>query len=811
MTIAPAPSISVITPSGTATGPWNTDWTFVENSDVRVYIETGGEAGSDLVEGVDYTLAAPNPQSAGGAITLFPSAVPVGGWVTSGANATRLIFRRRTARRQATALPDIEGHKPRATEQALDRAMRIAQEITDEQALTVKVPPGATPPSPADLAAAAAAGAKIAEALDKSNEALAGVESKADTDGANISTVRAPTFRGNLHQFWVTPEDFRHEDDAPGDWEPAIRRMLASPLGTKVRWGDGREYVVNDTLLVLFPGTTWEGSATLKLVRDPGAFVVPLLNVAASATGFYCSPTMVFDHNAEDLPPASYANQPAIAWSCCVLLQAPGFVFGCRVKNAWDCGVGVVRFVVTGDGTAGSPFSAAQTNGQPQSWTITTVDGENCGVGDHTGAGFGEVGKKGAVVNILTGSDGVVQSVTGRGNYGGFIADFGGGGEVAVGAMAFTGTKRDLDNPNNGSGIDCYIGTGPVIIGSLKSDNAGRYGLAITHTAGQVQVNARIHAPAEEGAYIRGGNVSGAISVSASSMTGTGLYDAVAVTANEANVALNLLVSAEGTTHRYSYFSEVGNDFQAFGQVELVSKSAAVGPIPLLGPGGNETVKINTRKALAINVLPVERNTLTSIWGGRGMSLEGENSFWMNNCYFDVVDSGWKFLTDGFAGYIKAEEAAGFGLYMSTGASNAAGRGASATMQRYYHFRRNYLDSAVPIRAVAPSGTGPIGDPGFMGTLEAISAGLGGKVAIAFDDADSGGAGVIQSLFPSNTVRPLKLNRDGGAVQLSTGAWDTGPTRMGGYYLWVDGSGRLRIKSGAPASATDGVVVGSQS
>lgn len=646
--------------------------------------------------------------------------------------------------------------------------------------------------------------------LGPSTSSNTSAENKADLDGDNIPTETAPTFRSNLHQFWVAPEDFRFTDDAPGDWEPAIRRMLASPLGTKVRWADGREYVVNDTLTVTFPGTTWEGSATLKLFREPGSFVVPLLNVAASATGFYCSPTMVFDHNAAAMPPAAYANQPAIAWTCCILLQPPGFVFGCRVKNAWDSGVGVGRFVVTGNGTPGSPFSAVQTNNLPQSWTITTVDGENCGIGDHTGAGFGEVGKKGCVVNILTGSDGVVQSVTGRGNYGGFIADFGGGGEVAVGTLAFTGNKRDATYPNNGSGIDCYIGTGPVIIGALKSDNAARYGLAITSTAGQVQVNARIHAPAEEGAYIRGGNVSGVISVSEASQTSIGGFDAVRVTANEANVALNVLITGEGSRHRYSYFSEVAEGFQAFGSVELVSHSAAVAAIPLLGPGGNETVKVNTRSALAVNVLPVERNTDTSIWAKRGVTLEGENSFWMSNCYFDTADSGWKYLGNGFAGYIKAEEVAGFGFYMATGVANAGGRGVAATMQRYVHIRRNYIDSTIPLRAVGATGTGVVGDTGYMGTIEAVSAGLGGKIATAFDDADNGGSGVIQCLFPGNSVRPLKLNRDGGAVQLSTGAWDTGPTRLGAYYLWVDASGRLRIKNSAPASDGDGTVVGAQ-
>lgn len=35
--------------------------------------------------------------------------------------------------------------------------------------------------------------------------------------------------------------------------------------------------------------------------------------------------------------------------------------------------------------------------------------------------------------------------------------------------------------------------------------------------------------------------------------------------------------------------------------------------------------------------------------------------------------------------------------------------------------------------------------------------------------------------------------------------------RLGNYYFWVDSSGRLRIKNGAPSSDTDGTVVGTQS
>lgn len=50
-----------------------------------------------------------------------------------------------------------------------------------------------------------------------------------------------------------------------------------------------------------------------------------------------------------------------------------------------------------------------------------------------------------------------------------------------------------------------------------------------------------------------------------------------------------------------------------------------------------------------------------------------------------------------------------------------------------------------------------------------------------------------------------------GDVLISPGGWNSpGLARLGPYRLWVDGSGRLRIKNGAPTSDGDGVVVGTQ-
>lgn len=53
---------------------------------------------------------------------------------------------------------------------------------------------------------------------------------------------------------------------------------------------------------------------------------------------------------------------------------------------------------------------------------------------------------------------------------------------------------------------------------------------------------------------------------------------------------------------------------------------------------------------------------------------------------------------------------------------------------------------------------------------------------------------------------------DGGASFFNQGAaWDGNHLRLGTYDLWVDSTGKLRIKNGLPTSDTDGTVVGAQS
>jgi len=200
MTTTATPSINVIMPTGTAVGPWPTGWTYADPSDVWIYIETDGVPGPDLIEGPDYTLMASNPQVNGGQVALTGPTVPVGGWT----NKHRLIIRRWTARNQGIALPDTEGHKPRATERGLDRAMRIAEELTDDLDLTVKVAPGETPPSPEDLKALAGGLDGImeraveagAEAGKEAGDAAAG--DKANKDAGNLTLGERFDFRSAI-------------------------------------------------------------------------------------------------------------------------------------------------------------------------------------------------------------------------------------------------------------------------------------------------------------------------------------------------------------------------------------------------------------------------------------------------------------------------------------------------------------------------------------------------------------------------------------------------------------------------------------
>ncbi|WP_421357792.1 hypothetical protein [Agrobacterium rosae] len=461
----------------------------------------------------------------------------------------------------------------------------------------------------------------------------------------------------------------------------AIDRLLASPFRS-INWGDAsRVYRVSRTIVVSQADTKFSGAATLKLDRV-GKHIVLLLNVLPSAERFYSDPQMVYDHNAVGIAQPALANQIAFALCCCVLLQAKDFHFSGRLKNSWDSGVGVGQFSWTGNGE-NVPYSASQVTSQPQGWRVGTVHGENCGTGVHDGS-FGESGKKGAVVNVLTGSDGAIEVVTGRDNYNGLIVDFGAGGEASIGETAFTNTKIDTAFPNNGSGIDHFFGASQIVAAALKSDNAGRCGLVISKEAGTINVNARIHASGKEGVRIDGGSVIGNISVTDPSLSVSGGFDAITVNAGQADINLNvnlLVVTSGAPTHRYSYSSSHTGAFRVRGHVGLVSKAALTSHYLRGSIEGLRYVSDSAETFFGTSGLgrtPIG-GTTSAVFTLGDVSIDSATGGLLLNLYFDSTTMQWKYLRNGYGTILRLEPSGGLTIYTAPNNINGAGAVAAIT------------------------------------------------------------------------------------------------------------------------------------
>lgn len=106
-----------------------------------------------------------------------------------------------------------------------------------------------------------------------------------------------------------------------------------------------------------------------------------------------------------------------------------------------------------------------------------------------------------------------------------------------------------------------------------------------------------------------------------------------------------------------------------------------------------------------------------------------------------------------------------------------------------------------------------VSNPTFSGNgvniRQTINTGIGGKLR---DDATR------TILFANNDAFEV-ITQGGGAFMMQLGnsgltipggAWNNRHLILGAYHLWIDASGRLRIKSSAPTGDTDGTVVGTQ-
>lgn len=111
-------------------------------------------------------------------------------------------------------------------------------------------------------------------------------------------------------------------------------------------------------------------------------------------------------------------------------------------------------------------------------------------------------------------------------------------------------------------------------------------------------------------------------------------------------------------------------------------------------------------------------------------------------------------------------------------------------------------------RANSSSLTTLFGDTGGNGTFFVEDfANPSKRMAMGYDPVND--AFVDQAIHAGTAKKPRWINPAGGEVMAGTGLFNE-PLRLGNYRIWVDGGGLLRIKNGAPTSATDGTVVGTQ-
>jgi hypothetical protein len=120
------------------------------------------------------------------------------------------------------------------------------------------------------------------------------------------------------------------------------------------------------------------------------------------------------------------------------------------------------------------------------------------------------------------------------------------------------------------------------------------------------------------------------------------------------------------------------------------------------------------------------------------------------------------------------------------------------------------------------AGTSPLGKTNASTDwrYRLYASGLAGKQAADTDPrivvdlesgrVDFGGGSAATDVRLTRTAANQLSMADGDAFRVQ-GTWDGGMLILGTYRLWVDSTGDLRIKDGAPASDTDGTIVGTQS
>jgi hypothetical protein len=450
-------------------------------------------------------------------------------------------------------------------------AIHMTHEALDGVARSVKVAPGGTGPT----LNSGTVGSSLVYGLN--NTIGPGLKpTDLQSQITDLATRMAQLGTGIINQGYVTPLQYGAVGDGIHDDTTAIKNMIAAGAST-VNWlGSEYTWLVKDTLIVTKPKTTWYGDALIKMDRH-GLWCKPLVIVMQSATNFWTSDNLGWDHDMETVAGASRVTDLALALGTCFIIMADRSRGGGRFYNGHDNGLAFCSFDYTGDGSPASPYDVtAQHNAYPLNCSFGRVWGTNCGCGEHvTGAG---TYKQGGVLDILTAGGVIGEDVQCYDSWAGFIVDFASQASCAVGAVLCKGIKQDPRGPG-GSGMGIYNG-GMLHIGTYSGDNNKGYDIVCYNTAWVLNIGvANIFASGTGGVWLGGtGRCTGKFHIGhAGFWSGIDKPSFTISAGGSELVVVDVDVTSYGQYHDHGLYnnSGVGN---VRGKVRLYDEGASVAP-----------------------------------------------------------------------------------------------------------------------------------------------------------------------------------------------------------------------------------------
>ena len=539
--------------------------------------------------------------------------------------------------------------------------------------------------------------------LGPSTSTNAGATNKADKDGSNIDVSEAVSFRQNLKQDFLTPEDFGALGNGTDDDTEAFRAMLvAASTGKNIQGVAGKSYVITDTILIS-KRLNWDGN---------GASIRYEWRTAEGGVGF-CKPMLVFrpgsegsrfsnfnmDHDGFDCPGATLAAGPgpggsdglALAWQCALIIQADDVnVTNCRIDNAWDNAFTIGSYTVTGDGTLGNPFVLPFADiglSLPKRVTISNSYAFKSGSGKHyypSARLAGDWERVGVGFNNLNAGLARVENCVAMQCRTGFATDFGAQASTTfVNCMAYE-SLEDAHYPNNGAGWGFWIADGPNTLVGCQAMFCQKEGFVFPYEA---------NGTVAQGCYAFANG-----------------YDGFLIGTNK--------ISLTGCVSQANGLRGVAGKDAAY---VLDSSGEALTAVMLIG-----NIALHNG-ATKYGLVARGANPITATW--MGGSLEG-------------ITAAFNIGTYGVSIFEQAHNSRNFGLGVIDPTA-----------------RLEIMSSVGSYKVI------PVGDTGNGGTLALSSQTTRGKkIAFGYDDVND--AAVVQSLHEGVAPKPLLLNPSGGDVDL---------------------------------------------